>query len=138
MKLKQTCKVCETSFVAIKATQKFCSRKCFKRDYYLRIKRRQQEELANPVFPKKICTFCLNTTVLNFDPIKSPQLFNDFRCPNCNVSNRMVWANSDQLDSKQIISNLIQMNQSVEIRTQSEGTFHKISYVVIGSTRRLD
>ena len=118
MKLQRNCKVCNKSFTAIKETQRFCRRRCFKRDYYLRIRKRILEELANPVFPEKKCAFCLQVSVLDFDPIKFPKLFNNFSCPNCNVPNTVVWTFSHRSNSYQIISEImssIQIEGSFEI-----------------------
>lgn len=119
MKIQRNCKVCETPFLAIKETQQFCERRCFKRDYYLRTRRKMLEELANPTFPKKKCDFCLETSVLDFDPIKFPKLFNNFKCLFCNVSNILVWTHSNNPNSHQIISENI---SSVRI----EGSFQII------------
>lgn len=107
MRIQKECKVCKNTFSAIKVTQKFCCRRCFKRDYYLRIKQKEKEEEKNPSYPDKRCQFCNNMTKLTFDPIKFPKMLSLFRCPDCHVDNTLVWANSSSPNSRQIISSLI-------------------------------
>ena len=107
MKIQKLCKTCEESFIAIKTTQEFCCRKCFKKNYYLCTKKRLLEEQRNPVYPKKTCSFCYKETILNFDPVKSPHLFSSFKCPFCNVTNKMIWNNLYEPHSRQIIFDLI-------------------------------
>jgi len=108
-------------FSTIKTTQRFCCRKCFKKDYYIRIKRKLKEEKENPVFPKKICSFCSKITTLVFDPIKFPKLFDSFECPYCMVTNTMIWANSENPNSRQVILEFISSSAQ-------ENTFHSVVF----------
>ena len=107
MEIRRSCKTCKTSFSAIKTTQLFCSRRCFKRDYYVRTRIRIKEAALNPVFPKIKCGFCNTLISLNFDPLKSPGLFDSWECPNCGVSNQMIWRHQNQPNSYQVVKSLV-------------------------------
>jgi len=107
MRIKRVCKVCGNVFLAIKTTQFFCSRKCFKKDYYLRIKAKVQEKEQNPHYPSRICGFCGEKSVLNFDPIKEQAKFDDWHCPFCGVTNKTLWQNIDNPMSQQEIAEFI-------------------------------
>jgi hypothetical protein len=63
--------------------------------------------LTNPTYPKRICAYCTKLAKMNFDPIKFPNLFNDYRCPSCHATNTMIWQNSDLSNSHQVIANLL-------------------------------
>lgn len=91
MRIQRNCKVCHTPFTAIKETQIFCRRACFKRDYYLRKKAETSKDAANPKFPLYSCGLCETKTQLDFDPIKHLLLFENYKCPNCNVRKRDLW-----------------------------------------------
>ncbi len=107
MRINRTCKICGDQFSAIKRTQLFCKRKCFKRDYYLRMRADQQEEESRPNYPTKKCGFCENSSQLNFDPVKSRDKFNAWSCPHCGVTNRLLWDYRDQPNSYQVISRIM-------------------------------
>lgn len=107
MRILTTCKTCGVPFTAVKETQHYCSRSCFKRSYYKQARETLKKELANPKYPKKFCSFCGHETQLTFDPIKNEKAFNDFQCPNCSVTNAMIWKNSGEANSQQIIRNII-------------------------------
>ena len=70
MEIKRQCKVCGVDFIAIKSTQFFHSRKCFKKDFYSRLKAKKADKEQNPVYPSKECGFCSKISRLDFDPIK--------------------------------------------------------------------
>jgi len=123
MRIKQTCKICKKPFIAIKVTQRFCKRECFKRDYYLRIKEKLQKLALHPNYPQKQCSFCSNTVTLPFDPIKSPNLFNDFRCPFCNVPNNMIWQYSALSGSHEMILNILISNKLTQPETHKFEVF---------------
>lgn len=75
------CKTCDESFVPKSEKNIFCSRKCFKKDFY----RRKKNEVIEITFPDFICKSCNNKAALNFDPIENPEIWLKFRCPNCSV-----------------------------------------------------
>jgi len=117
MKLKRKCKICGNSFVAIKTTQFFCCRKCFKRDYYNRTKiRLRQQEQAPPNYPIKECSFCEKRSKLNFDPLEHPKLYDTWQCPYCGVTNSLIWKHQNDSNSHQIISNIL-MTMDIQINT---------------------
>jgi hypothetical protein len=108
MRIRRICKICGEPFYAIKTTQFFCCRKCFKKDYYLRQKIRIQEERQKgPIYPIKECGFCLKKAQLNFDPLDKPSLFNAWACPYCGATNKLVWENQNKPNSYQIISEIL-------------------------------
>lgn len=81
MRLKRQCQICGKDFIAIKHTQHFCQRKCFKKDYYQRTKLKLAElESRTPQFK---CPICSVSTKLDFDPIKNEVSFGLFVCPFC-------------------------------------------------------
>ena len=125
MKIQKFCENCKNEFTAIKVTQKFCCRKCFKQDYYLRQQKRIKEELANPVYPIKICPFCEDKFELNFDPIKFPKLFDSMRCPSCNIANELIWKNIEEPNSRQVIQRqlLASLRTSKQRTVTIESTF---------------
>ena len=90
MKIKRICKICGNSFNAIKTTQYFCGRKCFKRDYYLRV-RAKEIDSQKLHFPMKKCSFCDTCTQLTFDPIHDPGALNSWFCPKCGVTAKDIW-----------------------------------------------
>lgn len=78
MQIERTCKHCKNKFFAQKRKQLFCSRKCFKQDYYY-IKR--AEALSH--FPMYKCRDCKHLTQLTFDPSKNIKALTEFKCPWC-------------------------------------------------------
>lgn len=91
MKFNRNCKVCGTQFVAIKNTQYFCRRKCFKRDYYLRKKAEQEYDTAHPKRSVYNCEFCKWAVEVPFDIAKNPEQWETFTCPVCGVPQRVQW-----------------------------------------------
>lgn len=89
MKINRKCKICGTSFVAIKHTQYFCKRKCFKKDYYQRTKVKAAA-LKNKR-PDYNCPHCGMATPLAFDPVKFPKLFNELICPFCGIPRQVLY-----------------------------------------------
>ena len=82
--IEKHCKTCEVKFNAIKEAQFFCSRKCFKRDYYKRNKVRQALlAKARPIFN---CGDCGHKEEVPFDPVKNYSKFNEYKCPKCKAS----------------------------------------------------
>src|SRR3990167_4302246 len=107
MKINRICKVCGGGFIAIKATQYFCQRKCFKRDFYQRIKARLQDKQQNPTYPSKECNFCLQKSKLDFDPLDNPKRFDAWGCPFCGATNKLIWENQNNPNSYQVISQIL-------------------------------
>lgn len=126
MKINRTCKVCGNSFIAIKITQFFCRRKCFKRDYYLRTKEIIQNKEQNPNYPVKKCNFCNISSQLNFDPVKNPELFDAWACPMCGVSNKVVWRTQSSPKSYEIIScMMVSISQSFSSSVTYNATYQQ-------------
>ncbi|MCR4261035.1 MAG: hypothetical protein NUV96_01720 [Candidatus Colwellbacteria bacterium] len=107
MRINRTCKICGKNYQAIKGTQFFCSRKCFKKDYYLRTKAKLQDQEQYPTYPTKRCAFCDVSTTLKFDPLEQPQLFDTWMCPECGVPNMLVWKYQNSPSSHQMISEVL-------------------------------
>lgn len=107
MKIIRTCKVCGDKFTAIKVTQFFCRRKCFKKDYYVRTKDKSQDTEQHPVYPTKTCSFCEISSQLDFDPVRAPEKFNAWGCPHCGATNQLVWEYQHETNSFQIISSIL-------------------------------
>ena len=96
MKIERKCKICEKKFVAIKHTQYFCCRKCFKKDYYQRTKERLA--ILSKKHPSYNCPVCANGTELPFDPTKNSGDFNALVCPFCGIPKSVVsyfWTNAN-------------------------------------------
>ena len=127
MRIQRKCKVCGEKFIAIKVTQFYCRRKCFKKDYYNRTKDKSQEKEDHPVYPTKTCSFCQIRSQLNFDPLHSPEAFNAWGCPHCGATNKLVWEYQHNSNSYQIISNILvsfQFNQSGATFQHQYQTYH--------------
>ena len=107
MRISRLCKICGKEFSAIKVTQFFCSRKCFKRDYYLRTRLRIQEQEQNPHYPIQRCSYCCELSSLNFDPTENPRLFDSWGCPHCGLTNQIMWKYSDNPNSFEIITSIL-------------------------------
>ena len=121
MRIQRKCQICKTSFIAIKTTQLFCQRRCFKRGYYLRTKERLDREAAHPSYPQKMCSFCHKVSTLTFDPIKNEKGFNEWSCPFCYVTNRIIWENQDNVSSHQRVTTLLMFLQSRQTETVTPG-----------------
>ena len=107
MRVNKKCPICGKGFVAIKTTQLYDKRSCFKRAYYVKTKSILEDAILHPHFPNKKCSFCLAMGSLNFDPIKFPHLFNSWECGKCGVSNQLVWKYQEKDSSHQIIENIV-------------------------------
>lgn len=113
MRFKRNCKVCGVEFEAIKTTQYFCCRAHFKRDYYLRNKIKLQDELAHPKYPEVECAFCHGKTSLNFDPVAHMDMFDNFACPECSVTPKMIFEHGEKRNSFHIISQMVSTFYSI-------------------------
>ena len=107
MRLQRMCKICGKAFSAIKVTQFFCCRKCFKRDYYLRTKTNAQEEKQRPHYPTKKCAYCEERSTLDFDPMKNVKMFDAWACPHCGTTNKLLWEHQNNPNSYQIITQML-------------------------------
>lgn len=135
MELARTCKICETPFVAIKTTQYFCRRKCFKRDYYLRNKEKQSEATSNPTFPKKTCGYCGNMQMIPYDPVKSPEKFNKWECVTCGVTNELLWRHENNPSSYQIITEILKSVQMSPFRFPESSTVTvRATFIIVGES----
>ena len=79
---KIICKTCQNSFLPKNPKNIFCTRRCFKKDFY---HRKKAEELNNKKFPIFRCPSCNNKITLEFDPVKNQTAWTNFLCPHCNV-----------------------------------------------------
>ena len=73
---------CGNEFVPKKGNQMFCSRKCFKKEYY----QRKKEEEKNPKFPVYRCPDCGFIEELDFNPVDDIDRWLGYMCPNCGMS----------------------------------------------------
>lgn len=126
MQIKRNCKVCGKKFIAIKKTQLYDNRRCFKRAYYLRTKARLQQRAL--LFPTKTCGFCNVVQYLKFDPIKVPYLFDSLECLNCGVSNNMIWKYQDRENSREIIQSIITSTKTYHPAPRIEPESKNVSY----------
>ena len=88
MRLQRKCKVCGESFTAIKHTQYFCKRRCFKKDYYQRTKKRNAA--LKKLRPSYNCSVCGNRSEITFDPVKKDKLFSGLICPFCGIPHTVI------------------------------------------------
>lgn len=109
MRIQRVCKICGKTFFAIKTTQFFCSRKCFKKDYYIKTKIKKQKQ--GRTYPKKRCPYCQKESTLTFDPIKFPKLFKDWACPSCGITNKIMWKYGEMSNSKERIKQVLADNK---------------------------
>lgn len=79
---KIICKTCKKSFLPKSERHIFCTRKCFKKDFY---HRKKAEELSNKKFPIFLCPNCAIRIELDFDPVKEYRRWAKFSCPKCSV-----------------------------------------------------
>ncbi len=88
MRIKKKCKTCSKEFDAIKDGQFFCSRKCFKKDYYQRNREKiKQLEKRRPIYT---CSVCNCGCEMPYDPVKNYSKFNAFACPFCGMPRAVV------------------------------------------------
>lgn len=120
MRINRICKICGDSFSAIKVTQFFCCRKCFKRDYYLRTKAHLQEEKHNPNFPIKKCAFCQESSRLNFDPMKNHKMYDAWGCPECGATNKLIWEYQTKPNSFQLLSQILVTFRATILQPQAQ------------------
>lgn len=89
MYLERNCKICGEPFVAIKQTQLFCQRRCFKKDYYRRTKGRILE-LRNRRASYH-CPHCFGMSSLLFDPSINEDAFRGYVCPWCGIPRQVLY-----------------------------------------------
>lgn len=91
MKIKRNCAVCGVEFWAIKSTQLYEKRACFKKAYYLRQKALIAEDIKRPKYPLYNCGICNMVSPLDFDPVKYPLKFEEHKCPHCSYARPDHW-----------------------------------------------
>jgi len=103
MTKERLCQTCGKPYQSKKITHLFCSRRCFKRSYYLRNRAIILEERRNPKRPLKTCLVCGTLCLLPFDPITNPRAYNDWQCHNCRATNDLIWRWQNSPNSFQVI-----------------------------------
>lgn len=91
MRIDRECKKCSKPFTAIKATQFFCSRKCFKQDYALRKRAEKVLDNARVKQYDYSCGICQRRTEMGFNPLKEQHKFAQFICPFCGIPRSIIW-----------------------------------------------
>lgn len=92
---KIICQACKKSFLPKSEKNIFCSRKCFKKAYYHRMKGEEIADLKK--FPTFLCPSCGTSITLDFDPVKNSQKWLHYSCPGCNT---MMINVSDLINTK--------------------------------------
>ena len=77
-KTDRICLSCKNSFTPTKSNQKYCSRKCFKKEYYAKKKEEERNQVS-----KYCCQHCNFIMVLDFIPLEEPDKLKTIVCPNC-------------------------------------------------------
>lgn len=102
--MTKICLSCKKEFESNIKPQKFCTRRCFKQDYYSKQKQKERDENSRfSKFPIKHCDLCGRDTQLDFDPKKHFALFNGWECPHCHVPNKMLWKYHNTPNSRAVI-----------------------------------
>lgn len=70
--------MCGKIFKPYKKNHLFCSKKCYRKWYWIKIEKPLQHN-----FPSFICEFCNNKIQLDFFPIKDKKKWSEFICPIC-------------------------------------------------------
>lgn len=91
MRIARKCKVCDVAFQAIKNTQLFCSRRCFKIDYSRRKKTEKAVENARVKVYDYACGICNRRSEMPFNPVKEQQRFAAYICPFCGIPRQTIW-----------------------------------------------
>lgn len=76
------CKTCNEKFLPKSERNQYCSRKCFKKDYY---HKKKAEELNNKKNPTFTCPNCDQHITLSFDPVKDAFKWLHYKCNGCNT-----------------------------------------------------
>jgi hypothetical protein len=87
------CKTCQIEFRCTSAVQVFCNRKCFKKDYCIRVKRKQA---LLEKYPMIMCRYCCHEERLTFDPLKFAYKYQQWRCPECSIQVHQVLQFQDR------------------------------------------
>jgi len=74
------CENCGEDFLPKSEKNIFCSRKCFKKNYYHRLKKEAVDK-----YPAYTCPTCCASFLLTFDPTKEYQKFKNILCPFCST-----------------------------------------------------
>ncbi len=70
-------------FFATKEKQLYCSKSCFKKEYF-----RKKKLEGKDKFPIYICRECGKKVELSFDPLREPNFWDAFKCPFCHPESR--------------------------------------------------
>lgn len=73
------CRQCGKGFDSHKSNKLYCSRTCFRKDYY----KRNKELMRLHRYPSFICPHCNNTIPLTFHPMEDPERWEALVCPYC-------------------------------------------------------
>jgi len=76
------CITCKEFFVPKSEKNKFCSRRCFKKDFY---HRKRAGEISQNALPRFTCPSCGQCITLPFDPVKCEDAWTTYSCPGCNT-----------------------------------------------------
>ncbi len=74
------CKTCGTRFLPKSPKNVFCTRKCFKKNFY---HRKKLEDLNAKKFPSFVCPNCGKKIDLEFDPLLDELKWAHYECPFC-------------------------------------------------------
>lgn len=91
MQIATKCKVCEKPFTAIKHTQLFCCRKCFKKDYAIRKRNEMVVENARTKHYIYACALCNHRSEIPFNPMKDQRAAATYICPFCGIPRQTIW-----------------------------------------------
>jgi hypothetical protein len=76
------CTTCKTVFMPKSEKNKYCTRKCFKKDNY---HKKKAEELTRIRFPSFLCPSCEQRITLDFDPVIESLRWLHYECPGCDA-----------------------------------------------------
>lgn len=79
---KILCKTCQKPFIPKSDRNKFCTRSCFKKAFWIRQKEKNK---LNKGFPSFICPSCGQKITLDFDPVREISKWQAYTCPGCNT-----------------------------------------------------
>jgi hypothetical protein len=79
---KRICRTCGQEFMPKCDINVFCSRRCFKKDYY---HRKKGEEINAKIFPDFNCPNCGQHITLDFNPVLEPMRWLHYTCCGCNT-----------------------------------------------------
>jgi endogenous inhibitor of DNA gyrase (YacG/DUF329 family) len=94
MQKKTICSSCGKEFDAHKKNQRFCSRRCFKKDYSQKTKKANEAmSRRRPVYK---CPVCGEKHQMEFDPIRRADLYDQLVCPFCGIPQQTVYTHQEE------------------------------------------